>query len=231
MARVGTAIGLNGVHRARQKGVSDQLWREVGPFLSECGRKDLDRILADHRSARAQEWVTPTPAEENASVQNIMTALERLGPDDRLGRALVDAKIRDLGGEAGFTVHIALVRIAPRRRGREATDIEAFDADELREALSSGFTVANGPRKDTELRQTVLRLIRLYRFCSGKKFTHSNRKNALYEQAPQSAAGRFVLACIRAVDRHTQDSAVSAALAECQREMRRPYRLSELSKL
>lgn len=80
--------------------------------------------------------------------------------------------------------------------------------------MEAGCAVANGPRKDQELRQTVSRLIRLYEAFSGRKATHSNKKNALYEQEPQSAAGKFVAACIRAIDPETPFSAISAALGE-----------------
>lgn len=219
---VASSIGRDGVYFADLTGAPEELWTQVGPILKGRGRADLDLILADHRAARAQAMLTPTASQDNGSVTALLKALDRLTSDDRTGRALIDAMIRDLGGEAGFKVHLALVRIAPRQQGREATHVEEFDEAELREALAAGFVVANGPRKDLELRWTVSRLVQLYEACSGRRATHSNKKNALYEQAPQSPAGRFVTACIRAVDTGTADSAISAALAECLRGRKKP---------
>lgn len=219
---VATSIGRDGVHLADLTGAPEELWVQVAPTLNGKGRADLDLILSDHRAARAQARLTPTASQDNGSVRTLLKALDRLAADDRSGRALIDAMIRDLGGEAGFKVHLALVRIAPRQQGREATHLEEFDEAELREALAPGFSVANGPRKDLELRRTVSRLVHLYEACSGRRATHSNRKNALYEQAPQSPAGRLVTACIRAVDAETADSAISAALAECLRARKKP---------
>lgn len=219
---VATSIGRDGVYFADLTGAPEELWVQVAPTLNGKGRADLDLILTDHRAARAQAGLRPTASQDNGSIKTLLKALDRLTSDDRTGRTLIDAMIRDLGGEAGFKVHLALVGIAARQPGREATEIEAFDVDELREALADGRAVANGPRKDLELRRTVSRLVHLYEVCSGRRATHSNKKNALYEQAPQSRAGSFVTACIRAVDTETADSAISAALAECLRARKRP---------
>jgi hypothetical protein len=210
-----TAIGQDGVYIADRSGAPQALWDEVGPLLNGKGRADLDRVLNFHRGSRAQAAISPTVAQQNRSVRAILKQLGRLREGDRLGRALIDEMIRDLGGDAGFKVFIALERLAPGQQGRMAHNIDEFDADELREALESALAVANGPKRDGELRVTVSWLLEVYESGSGRTPTHSNRKNALYEQTPQSRAGGFVMACIRAVDTETLPSAVSAALAKC----------------
>lgn len=216
MARfVGTAIGRDGVYLADLSGTPEALWTEVGPVLNWKGRSELDLILNTHRGSRAQAALTPTVAGQNRSVKAILKSLDRLKSGDRLGPALIDESIRDLGGDAGFEVFSAIGRIAPRQQGRTVHNIEEFDAKELREALDAGLAVANGPPKDGELRVTVSGLLGIYRSHSGRIPTHSNKVNALYEQAPQSHSGKFVMTCIKAVDRETLPSAVSAALAEC----------------
>ncbi len=187
-------------------------------MLNWKGQSELDLILNTHRGSRAQAALTPTVAGQNRSVKAILKSLERLKSGDRLGLALIDEAIRELGGDAGFEVFSAIGRIAPRQQGRTVQNIEEFDAEELREALGTGLAVANGPPKDGELRVTVSWLLGIYRSHSGQIPTHSNKVNALYEQAPQSDAGKFVMTCISAVDRDTLPSAVSAALAECIRD-------------
>jgi hypothetical protein len=213
-----TAIGQDGVHIADLRGAPELLWKEVGPALKGQGRSELDLVLNTHRAARAQKSLTPTVAEQNRSLKAIRISLDRLTPNDRLGRALIDESIRDLGGDAGFAVFTVMGRIASRQQGRLVLNIDEFDAEELREALDAGLAVANGPTKDGELRVTVSGLLGIYRSHSGRIPTHSNKANALYEQAPQSHAGKFVMTCISAVDQKTLPSAVSAALAECLRD-------------
>lgn len=123
---VGTAIGRDSVHIADLSGAPESLWSAVGPVLRGRGRAELDLALTHHRAARAQAQLNSTAAQDNASIKAILKALDHLKPQDRLGRALINEMIRDLGGEAGFRVFQSLRRIAPRQQGREASCIDEF---------------------------------------------------------------------------------------------------------
>lgn len=171
-------------------------------------RDQLDDIATDHRTWRAQFSAAPRRAESNAALAEI-----------RDGAAALEFKLRGLDDRAGWELMLKFrPAITTDAEGVPGPDRLSRLTNELRELSRAARTAwresakVRGSEGDRDLHVTVERLVDLYDDSTGTRATHHASEGSVYDGAPQSRAGKFLLAFFAETEPDLPETRISGAL-------------------
>ena len=181
-------------------------------------RGTVMRSWRNWRGARAtifgvgkQNQEKPRRAEQNAALKEV----GHLARDHGKGLRGLEARLRslDMGSEW------ELMTTLPAFDMRDLTDAIANSADGLEtfaqaaeQALRAGKQ-KSGPRIQTHVQRTVVKLASLYEEFTDEPFSHNPKVLTEYDGKPHLPAGRFMAAFFEIVDPSIQPTTLSTAMA------------------
>lgn len=179
----------------------DEDWRVLGPYLQGGFARELreagERYLTDDERAR----IAPlTPAEEDASLQEIIDVIDEIGLDasrGKLGKAY--GYTYNLPGGAGFRFHQQMGRTGFNIELPYRYEADSYEPEALRSMLVAAKAMRQGRRKDLNLDWLVASLAEIWIAGAGKKPTHSVFSKLEDGPLPKSPFGRFVVAVLTAL--------------------------------
>jgi hypothetical protein len=171
----------------------------------------LQQCVSEYRWRRDQNEGTPTRAEQNAALKEVLDLARKHGK----GLRSLEVRLRSLDMRTESELLIGFSALL----GNNFTDQIANFVDSLEplaraaeQALRAGKQ-ESGPRVQTHVQRTVERLATLYEEFTGQRFSHNPKLLERYDGQPHSRAGRFIVAFFEIVDPKVTATSLSTTMA------------------